>query len=113
MRAAPVIRRCDVANTIRMSRKVIAFFEAASAWIIRVIDRNRVSSILAHDCETGNVGWTVTDVDHVLEWNRANCVGHMVIYVLRHIEKALVDPKQVLSLLRVADNALWKVDFAF
>lgn len=112
MPAAPVIRRRDVANTIGMSRKVIALFEAASARIIRVIDRNRVSPVFAHDCETGNVGGTVTDVDHISERYRANFVGHMVIYVLRHIQKALVDSKQVLSLLRVADNALWEADSA-
>src|SRR5262249_22201067 len=98
---------------IRMSRKVIAFFEAASAWIVRVIDRNRVAPIFAHNRETGNVSRSVTDVDHITERDRANCVGHVVIYILRHIEKALVDPKQVLSLLRVADDALWEGDSAF
>src|SRR5262249_6185804 len=100
MPAPAVIRRRDVANAIRMSRKVIAFFEAASAWIVGVIDCNRVAPVFAHNRETRNVGGSVTDVDHIPERDRTNLVGHMVIYVLRHIEKALVDPKQVLSFLR-------------
>ena len=53
MPAAPVIRRRDVANTIGMSRKVIALFEAASARPLEVERSVEYGSAIIHSVETG------------------------------------------------------------
>ena len=100
-------------DTIGVSGKVIALLETCSAKIIGIVDGDRVTTVFAHNRKTGHVGWTVPDVNHVWKRNRADFVRHVVIDVLGHVEQTLINPKQVLGLLGVADDAFWKGDSTF
>src|SRR5215469_23569 len=95
-----------------MSGEVVALPEARSPWVVGVIYSDRVAAVFPHNCETGDIGRTVSNVNHVRKRHRTNIVWHMVIDVLRHVEQPLVDTKQVLGFLRVADDAFGKSDLS-
>src|SRR4051812_38191528 len=93
-----------------MSRKLIAFFETYPLRIMRVVNSDRFPTVLFHYGETGHIRGAVAHVDHVRERNWADSGLHVIVYVLRHIEQALVDPKKVLRFLGVADDTFRKRD---
>ena len=111
--AGLIIGGGDVSDTIRSADELVAFTEAGAAGILRIIDGDGVAAVLADDGEAGHVGGAVADIDHVVEGDRPEIGGHVVIHVLRVVEEAFIDAEEELGLLSVGDDALWKSDAAF
>src|SRR5437667_10302338 len=110
MRVWPVICRGDMLDAIGVGWKLVTFTKANAVWIVGIINGDRLTAVLLHDGEAGDIGRSVTDVDHIGEGDRSNLRVHVVVYVLPHVEQALVNSKKELRLLRVADDALREND---
>src|ERR1700736_3606403 len=113
MTSASIVGGCNVTDTIRARGQVVALFETGPSWIIRVVHGNGVPAVFSHDSEARDVSWTIPDIDHVRERDRARFIRHVVIDILRHVQQAFVDAEKVLSLLRVANHAFREGDFSF
>ena len=109
----PIIGRRDVSDAVGMRGKLITFLETDALRIVGIINRNRLSSVFLHHGEARDIGGPVADVNHVRKRNRPNFRVHMVIHVLRHIEKPFVNAEEKLSLLGVTNDALGEADAAF
>src|SRR5205814_9699104 len=93
--------------------ELIAFFETNTLRIIRIVNRDWLTGVVLHHGEARHVSRTVADINHIGEWNRRNFRIHVIIHVLRHVEKALINAKEKLRLLGVTDYALRESDAAF
>src|SRR6266699_1397295 len=113
MRIRPIICWRDVLDAIGVSRELITLPKSNALRIVRIVDGDRLTAVFLHDREAGDVSRPIADVNHVWEGNWANVRVHVVINILRHIEQTLVNSKEELRLLRVADDALWESDPAF
>ena len=78
--------------------------------IVGIVNGDRFAAVLPHDSKAGHIGRTVAEIDHVRKRNRPNVRVHVIVHVLRHIEQAFVDAKEVLRLLGVTDDAFRKSD---
>src|SRR5580692_8986297 len=107
MTSPAIVRWRNMADAIGVRRKAIAFFKTGSAGVIRVVDGDRVPAVFSHDGKAGDIGWPISDVDHVRKRDRACVIWHVVIDILRHVEQPLVDSEKILSLLCVADDTFW------
>src|SRR5580658_878836 len=103
MAVLSIISRGDMPDSLRPGGQVETLSKAGPFLVIRVVNRDSMPTIFLHDGETGNIGRTVPDVDHVPKGDRTNVIRHVIIHVLRHIQQAFVDPEQILGLLSVAD----------
>jgi hypothetical protein len=113
MTSAAIIGGRNMADTIRVRGKVVALFETGPARVIRVVHGDGMAAVFSHNREAGDIGWTIPDIDHVGKRDRPNLIRHVVIDILRHVQKAFVDPEQVLRLLRVTDDAFREGDLSF
>src|SRR5437660_1102649 len=81
------------------------------AFPIRIKDTKRLATTLLLDNrEAGNISQAIPDVDHVLKWDSAVLSVYVLINVewpLSRISKALVDLKNVSSLLGERHNVLY------
>jgi hypothetical protein len=81
-------------SPISVGGELVAFFETNTRRIIGIINRNCPSAVFLHHSKARHVGWPVTNVNHILERNRPNFRVHVIVHVLRHIEKAFINPKK-------------------
>src|ERR1700677_878508 len=100
MTSPAIARRRNMADGIGVSGKTVAFFEAGPIWGIRVVDWDRGPDVFPHDGEAGDIGWPISDIDHVRKRDRACVIGHVIIDILRHVEQPLIDSEKILSFLR-------------
>lgn len=113
VRVFPIIGRRDVSDAVGVRGKLVTFLKTNALRIVGIIDRNRLSPVFLHHGEARDIGGPVTDVNHVWKRNRPNFRIHMVVHILRHIEKAFVNAEEKLGFLGVTDHALGKGDPAF
>ena len=109
----PIIGRRDVSDAVGVRGKLITFLETQRAGIVGIVNRNRLSSVFLHHGEARDIGGPVADVNNVRKGNRPNFRIHVVVHVLRHIEKPFVNAEEKLSLLGVTNDALGEADAAF
>src|SRR5271156_6828131 len=102
MTSTAIVRRRNMADKIGVSGKTVAFFEAGPAGVIWVVDGDRLPAVFSHDGKAGDIGWAISDIDHVRKRDRACVIGHVIIDILRHVKQPLVDSEKILSLLGVA-----------
>jgi len=112
MAAGPEVRGRNVTDAVRVGGELVAFSKRGPAGVLGVVHSDGVASVLAHHREAGDVSGAVPDVDHVVKGDGAHARGHVVVHVLGHGEKSLIDAKQVLGFLGVGDDPLGKGDAA-
>ena len=110
MTSLAVIRRSNVLNPLGMRAELEAFSKTPSALIIRIIHRDRLTSIFLHHSEARNIRGTITYIDHVLKGHRTSIARHVVIDVIVGIKQSLVDPEEILGLGSVRNRTLGKTD---
>jgi len=109
----PIIGRRDVSDAVGVRGKLVTFLKPNALAIVGIVNRNRLSSVFIHHGEARDIGGPVADVNHVRKGNRPNFRIHVVVHVLRHIEKPFVNAKEKLGFLGVTNDALGEADAAF
>jgi hypothetical protein len=112
-RVFPIIGRRDVSDAVGMRGKLITFLKTDALRIVGIVNRNRLSSVFLHHGKARDIGGPIANVNHVRKRNRPNFRVHVVVHVLRHIEKPFVNAEETLRLLGVTNDALGKGDAAF
>ena len=105
-----IIRGGDVFHSIGMRGELITFPETGTLWVIRIINRDGLPPVFLHHSEAWDISRPVPYINHIWKRDRSDFRVHVIIHVLRHVEQALVNSKQELGLLGVADNALGESD---
>ena len=113
MAPSAVVGRRNMLHPIGMCAELIALKEAAPGWVLWVVNRDRMPTVLLHDRETWDIGGTIAHVDHVFEGNRTQLGRHVIVHIIIMSEHSLVDPEEVLRLRRVRNRTFWKADPAF
>ena len=98
MTALAVVSGRDVLDPTRMGTKLIAFAKTSPRIVVGIVNRDGATAIAIHHREARNVGWPITDVDHVLKRDRPHLRWHVIVHILIIPQHALVDPEQILGL---------------
>ncbi len=106
----PEIGWRDVPDAVSARAQLVAFLETETRGIVRIVNGDRLASVSAHHGEARNVGRSIADINHAGKRDGAKLRSHVVIYILAHVEHALVDAEQELRFLRVANDATRKGD---
>ena len=113
MAVGSIVSGSDMPYAFRSRRQIEALPKTRSSFVIGIVNSDRLATVFFNNGKARNIGWPVSDIDHVRKWNRANIVGHVVVNVLRQVEQTFVDSKKILRFLRMADDPLRKSDPAF
>ena len=65
-----------------MRAELVTLFEGTPRRIVRIVNRDGLPAVLPHHGKTRHIGWTVTDVNHVLERHGPQFDGHVIVHVL-------------------------------
>lgn len=110
MAAGSVVSWGNVFDPIGEGGELIAFLEAGAVFLVGIINGEGVPAVFFHQGEAGHVGGAVTDINHVLKWDRAQLGSHVIIHVFVGLQHAFVDAEEILRLGGVADDAFGESD---
>lgn len=100
----------DVFDPVRQGAQLVAFAEAGAAGFIRIVNGDGVPTVAFHEGETGDIGGTISHIDHVFERDGPQFGVHVIIHIFMWLQHAFVDAEDVLSFGGVADDAFGKAD---